>query len=401
MFLFRSALLGGWLLLASVVMCVAASAPGPMAAGLGYRAEEVVFKNTPDKLQLAGTLTIPRGAGPFPAVVLLSDMGAQNRDGSTRGYHPLRMLADYLSQQGIVVLRFDDRGVGQSEGDNSTATTADRVKDAQAALSYLRTRPEVLADHIGLIGHGEGGNVGLLAAAQPLPPAFLITLAASGQVGRELLAHQQATLRVALASDTSQTLGKRRLLAQQETERQVVKMRAEGANAAQIETALAQQQLRQKIEAQKLLAKALKREQAMLEIIRQNADNGQAQAIVANMMRQDDPQLDAEQARLLAAQRVTPWYRSYLNFDPLPGLGQVKCPVLLLHGLDDEQVLPINLQQLEKGLKSNRALVVQKLEGVNHGFQAPEAQWPVFESTPQPIFSPVALTTIRNWITEL
>ncbi|WP_055562792.1 hypothetical protein [Hymenobacter sp. AT01-02] len=127
-----------------------------------------------------------------------------------------------------------------------------------------------------------------MAASQGEAPSFVITLAATGQLGREMLATQQATQHLAAATDTSQTLGKRRLLAAQETKKQVEKMRAEGANSAQIETALAQQQLREKIEAQKLLSKALKRQQAMLEIIRQTADDGQAQAIVTNMLRQDD-----------------------------------------------------------------------------------------------------------------
>ncbi|WP_245327478.1 alpha/beta hydrolase family protein [Hymenobacter fodinae] len=365
-----------------------------------YGTEEVTFPNAIDKLQLAGTLTIPQGSGPFPAVVLISDMGAQNRDGNVRGYQPLRLLAEHLSEQGIAVLRFDDRGVGKSEGDNNAATTLDRVKDAQAAMQYLRTRPEIVAARVGIIGHGEGGNVGLLAAAQPLPPAYVVTLAASGQVGRELLATQQAAQRMVASADTSQTLGKRRLKAQQALDQQVASMRASGANAAQVETALAKYQLTQKMEAQTALAKALSREHAMLEIVRQNPDNAQVQAIVANMMRQDNADLDPAQARTLAARRTTPWYRNYLGFDPQQYLSNVKCPVLLLQGLDDEEVAPTNLALLEKGLKANRTVTVQKFEGVNHVFQAPEAHWPTVEGKTQPIFSYIALSTIREWVRQ-
>ncbi|QJX46469.1 alpha/beta hydrolase [Hymenobacter taeanensis] len=397
---FRSALLGGWLMLAAMMQAHAGSGAAPVEQSALYGTEEVTFPNAIDKLQLAGTLTVPQGTGPFPAVVLISDMGAQNRDGNVRGFQPLRLLAEHLSEQGIAVLRFDDRGVGKSEGDNNATTTLDRVKDVQAAMLYLRTRPEISAARVGLIGHGEGGNVGLLAAAQPMSPAYVVTLAASGQLGRELLTQQQAAQRMLSSADTSQTLGKRRLLAQQALEQQVASMRASGANAAQVETALAKYQLNQKTEAQNALAKALAREHAMLEIVRQNPDNAQVQAILANMMRQDNDQLDPGQARALAARRTTAWYRNYLNFDPQQYLSNVKCPVLLLQGLDDEEVAPANLTLLEKGLKANHAVTVQKFEGVNHLFQAPEAHWPVVENTPQPIFSYIALSTIREWVRQ-
>lgn len=403
----RLAVLSSILFLSTAVQAVTPNAqvrsvpPSGVVQSSKYRSEEVAFTNSAAHVTLAGTLTIPLGPGPFPAVVLLSDMGAQDRDGTARSYRPLLMLADYLSQQGIAVLRFDDRGVGKSEGDNAATTTAERVKDAQAAVAFLRARPDMVPTRIGLIGHGEGGNVGLVAASQAEAPSFVITLAATGQLGREMLATQQATQHLAAATDTSQTLGKRRLLAAQETKKQVEKMRAEGANSAQIETALAQQQLREKIEAQKLLSKALKRQQAMLEIIRQTADDGQAQAIVTNMLRQDDSTLDPGQARTAAIRMTTPWYRSYLNFDPQQGLAKVTCPVLLLHGADDVEVALSNMAQLEKGLKANRHVTMQRLEEVNHGFQAPEATWPVFNSLPQPVFSPVALATIRDWIRQL
>ncbi|TGE09670.1 alpha/beta hydrolase [Hymenobacter fodinae] len=400
MSVFRSVVLGGWLMLTSVMQATAGPKPVLITQSALYGTEEVTFPNAIDKLQLAGTLTIPQGSGPFPAVVLISDMGAQNRDGNVRGYQPLRLLAEHLSEQGIAVLRFDDRGVGKSEGDNNAATTLDRVKDAQAAMQYLRTRPEIVAARVGIIGHGEGGNVGLLAAAQPLPPAYVVTLAASGQVGRELLATQQAAQRMVASADTSQTLGKRRLKAQQALDQQVASMRASGANAAQVETALAKYQLTQKMEAQTALAKALSREHAMLEIVRQNPDNAQVQAIVANMMRQDNADLDPAQARTLAARRTTPWYRNYLGFDPQQYLSNVKCPVLLLQGLDDEEVAPTNLALLEKGLKANRTVTVQKFEGVNHVFQAPEAHWPTVEGKTQPIFSYIALSTIREWVRQ-
>ena len=134
-----------------------------------YREEEVTFSNLTAKLRLAGMLTIPAGPGPFPAVVMISDAGSHDRDGTVGGFAPIGLLADHLTRRGIAVLRFDDRGVGQSTG-AAANTTAELVSDAQSALNYLRTRPEINLAHLGLVGHGEGGNVALLAAAQPLPP---------------------------------------------------------------------------------------------------------------------------------------------------------------------------------------------------------------------------------------
>nr|GFB24161.1 hypothetical protein [Tanacetum cinerariifolium] len=148
-----------------------------------YLEEKVTFPNFAARLRLAGSLTVPAGTGPFPAVVLLSDLGAQDRDGRPADqpasercpttYPLLSLLADYLTRHGVAVLRFDDRGVGQSEGNTAATSTTQRVGDAQAALNFLRTRPEIDLLHLGLVGHGEGANVALLAAAQPLPPAFV------------------------------------------------------------------------------------------------------------------------------------------------------------------------------------------------------------------------------------
>ena len=147
-----------------------------------YRETEVKFLNTTTRHHLAGTLTIPAGEGPFAAVALLSDSGPQSRDMEVNGYRMFGQLADYLTRHGIAVLRFDDRGVGKSEGIYANATTADLVTDAQAALALLRSQPQISDHRVGLLGHGEGANVALLAAATPdHAPAFVVSLAGYGQ----------------------------------------------------------------------------------------------------------------------------------------------------------------------------------------------------------------------------
>ncbi|MDO7874697.1 alpha/beta fold hydrolase [Hymenobacter sp. ASUV-10] len=331
--------------------------PGNARLTPPYREEDVVFTNPASRLKLAGQLTIPAGPGPFPAVVLLSDMGPQDRDGSVGDYRLLGSLGDYLTRRGIAVLRFDDRGVGESEGNNATTTIAARVTDAQAALNFLRTRLEVKINQIGIIGHGEGANVALLAAGQTLPPAFVVSLAGYGLPGQQTLLQQQVD----------------RLKAQTTPKLDPLKIQ-----------------------------EAYERQRTMYDIIRQTSPQ-QAQAIVANMLRQDSGELDAPAAQKKAAELLTPWQRHFLAFDPIASLDQVKCPVLLLGGTNDQEApADLHLTALEKELKSfNHGATSKRLPGVNHLMQPPQTEWTMLNGQMRPVFSPVALEAIREWIVGL
>ena len=317
-----------------------------------YRQEEVSFSNTSANLQLAGTLTVPPGAGPFPAVVLLSDGGAHDRNGTVGNFGLLGQLADYLTQHGVAVLRFDDRGIGKSGG-TSPATMNEQMSDAQAALRYLRARPEVNPNQLGLVGHGEGGNTALLAAAQLVPPAFVVGLAPYGMLGAEVAVQQQ-----------------------------VITLR-------NLEVAPDQ------------ITATVKRQQAMFEIIRQIPDNIQAQAILTNMLRQSNKNLDLAAAQAAAAKMVSAHYRAFLSFEPGKTLPNVACPVLLLYGTADLALdADINANTLMKGFRSNRAVTLRKLPGVNHLFQPDPTQWPIIAGEQQPNFSPAAAEAIQAWVAE-
>ena len=330
-----------------------ADAPGTRLAP-PYREEEVAFANPAARLTLGGTLTLPPGAGPFPAVVLVSDLGAQDRDGTVGTYRPLGALADYLTRHGVAVLRYDDRGVGQSGGSTATATTAMRVSDVQAALNFLRAQLAVNIGRIGVVGHGEGANVALLAAAQPLPPAFVVCLAGYGLPGEQTLLQQ--------------------VVAQQ---------RASKQSPAAVQA-------------------AYERQRTMYDIIRHTTPP-QARAIVSNMLRQDQPDLDAPAAQAAAAQLLTPWQHYFLSFDPVADLDQVRCPVLLLSGTADlEAPAELHLAALEKELKSaNRNTTVRRLPGVNHLFQPAKTEWVMMNGEMHPVFSPVAQGVIRQWLAGL
>ncbi len=328
-----------------------------------YREEEVAFSNFGARLRLAGTLTLPHGAGPFPAAVLVSDLGRQDRDGlvpdSTKqpdmmSYRLLGSLADYLTRHGVAVLRCDDRGVGKSAGANEAATPAQRAADVQAALNYLRTRPEIDLLRIGLVGHGEGANIALLAAAQPLPPAFVIGLGAYGLPGHEILL-QQATLA----------------------------WQAQKVSPAQLET-------------------NVRRQRTLYDLIRYSTNPAQTQAMVTNLLRQGEPTLSAAGGQQQAAALLTPWYRSFLTFDPLENLAAVQCPVLLITGLADEQAPAAqHLAALERELKAggNRAVTAFRPVGVNHLLQPPPVQWTMLNGEMKPVFSPAVQEQMRQWLT--
>lgn len=364
-----------------------------------YRVEEVSFANSRDDLRLSGTLTIPPGEGPFPAAILLSDMGPHDRDVTLGEYKMFSALSDYLTRHGIAVLRLDDRGVGQSGGNLTASTTADMVKDAQLALGFLRTRSLLDFSQLGFMGHGEGGNIALLAAAQPLPPAFVITLAASGSVGQELLLQRLGGFLPAGEADTAQeNLSRQRLKLQQMLDLKATELRAKGANAAQIDTYMSQQQMRQRAIEKKRQEAVVKQQKTLLEVIRQTPDNGQAQAMLANMLTQLNRGLAPEVGQVWASQMTSPWYRYYINFNPQPELSKINTAVLMLHGTEDAEVNVTNLGLLEKGLKGNKRVQSTRLEGVNHLFQAPMTEWPVISGEPKPIFSPAVQQNIVAWI---
>ncbi|WP_167852149.1 alpha/beta hydrolase family protein [Hymenobacter elongatus] len=322
---------------------------------LPYKLEEVIVPNKAAKLRLGATLTMPTGNGPFPAVVLVSDAGPQDRDASQEEYHMFGILADYLTRHGIAVLRYDDRGVGKSDGHYAIATTADLVTDAQAAMGYLRAHYRIDKKKVGMIGHGEGANIALLAATQLKSPDFVVSLAGYGMPGHEILRRQQVEI-----------------------------MRMIGANSTQVDA-------------------ALKLHDKMINIIRQTPNNNQARGKVAAMIRLNNADIDPTMARARAAQLTSPWYRYYLDFDPKAKLGEVHCPVLALNGNEDLQVTANkNLSILQKGLKSagNRKVTAHKVAGVNHSFQPDQAEWPLVNGEQHPNFSPKALEVMQTWLGE-
>jgi pimeloyl-ACP methyl ester carboxylesterase len=334
---------------------VAAQAAKKLRLTPPYRESEVTFYNSVAKVKLSGTLTIPSGEGPFAAVALVSDSGPQDRESDLQGYHLFGILADYLTRHGVAVLRYDDRGVGKSGGDFSRATTADFVTDARAALAFLRDQALISPQQVGLLGHGEGGNVALLAAAEPLEaPNFIAALAAYGQPGRDVLRRQQGEI-----------------------------MRLIGADGSQVKAA------------QGLFDR-------LVETVRQTPNTAAARTKIITILRSSNSALDEPMARARAVQLTSPWSRYFFDFDPTNRLGLVRCPVLLLNGTADLQVAASrNMSLLQKGLhQSGQAVQAHRLGGVNHLFQDDPAKWPIVAGERQAAFSPEGLEYLHTWLLE-
>jgi uncharacterized protein len=345
----------------SAPLTLSRQAAGTVAAGprrpqepkapLPYRAEDVTFSNAAAGVKLAGTVTVPPGKGPFPALVLVTGSGPQDRDETIFGHHPFRVLADYLTRRGFVVLRYDDRGVGQSGGSQAAYTMTDGVADAQAALAYLRSRPEVRGQQVGLLGHSEGAMIGLQTATQSNPPAFLISLAGPAVRGLEVMVRQNEDL-----------------------------ARAAGLPAEQV---TANRSLNQQI----------------YMTVLQTPDNQQAQTHVVGLLKQVG--MSAAQAQQQAAAVTTAWYRQLLAYNPQPLLAQVKCPVLALNGSKDLQVAAsVNVPAWEKGVRAggNQDVTAQELPGLNHLFQTARTGLSDEYGQLEETFAPSALAVIGDWL---
>jgi pimeloyl-ACP methyl ester carboxylesterase len=349
---------------------VEAKRPQMPAGPFPYTSEEVRVPNPEaEGVTLAGTLTIPEGAGPFPAAVLVSGSGPQDRDETLLGHKPFLVLADHLSRRGIAVLRFDDRGTAASTGDFAAATTADFATDALALVRFLKGRPEIAPGQVGIIGHSEGGLVGpIVAARAPDDVAFLVLLAGPGVPGDEILMRQSHL--IALASGTSQSTAE----VLQKANARVFKSLRDGATDEALEADF----------------EAFKQEME---------DTLPADAIEALEALGGDSTI-ATQLKTLRS----PWFAYFLKHDPRPELQRVKCPVLALNGEKDLQVDPEqNLPEIEKALSAagNTRVQTRVLPGLNHLFQPSETGAPSEYGKIETTLDPALLDAVASWLADI
>ena len=319
-----------------------------------YRIEEVRFTNAKEGNTLTGTLTIPEGDGSFPAMVLVSGSGQQNRDEELMNHRPFWVIADYLTRNGIAVLRYDDRGVGGSEGEVLNATSMDFSYDAEAAFDYLRNRKEINAAQIGILGHSEGGIINFMVSARRPEVAFLVSLAGSAVDGIQLLKAQQAAI-----------------------------LRASGMTEEAI-------QFSSNANAQ------------MFDIIAASSDRIEADSLLRQLVKGWG--YSEELIEQTVGELASPWMYYFLKYDPTEAIVKTNCPALLLNGSKDLQVVASqNLPAYEKIIseygKTNMTL--HEMPDLNHLFQHCETGSPNEYFNIDETISPEVLEMIVEFVKKV
>ncbi|MEU7138535.1 alpha/beta fold hydrolase [Nocardia sp. NPDC046473] len=292
-------------------------------------------------ITIAGTLTEPDGNGPFPAVLLIPGSGASNRDEEAFGHRPFLLWADTLTRAGYAVLRVDKRGTDGTGGTLQDATYPDLADDAAAGVRFLRGRPDIDRNRVGLLGHSEGGFLAPLVASRPgNGVAFAILIAGAAVPGGDAVVEQ--TKLVAAAE-------------------------GEPADAAD-------------------------------RMVRQNAE-------LVRLLRAGDTQgaknfLKDQEVTETEIERLTsPYFTALVTYDPAKALSALRIPVLACYGGNDLQVPPAqNEQPARDHFAADPDATVHTFPGLNHLMQPTQtgkpSEYPIIETT----IAPEVLAYVTNWL---
>jgi len=324
-----------------------------------YSSEEVFYENSAaEGVTLAGTLLIPEGKGPFPAVVFITGSGPTDRDETMAGHKVFLVVADYLSRRGIATLRFDDRGTAESTGDYKAATSYDFADDALAGVAFLKTRSEIDPHQIGLIGHSEGGLIAPIAATKSGDVAFAVLLAGPAIPGEQLILKQMEDI------------------------------------------------LRTMEVPEDTIARNVEVDKKLYAIMKSEPDEEKAAVLMRELL-DARPDSDKNAAMLgtesIINSRNNVWWRAFLAYDPVPTLASLDVPVLALFCEYDINVLPsLNVPSMRAAFEQtgNSNATIIEFPGLNHLFQHTDgvkrANYGEIEET----FSPEALKVVGDWIAE-
>ncbi len=341
-----------------------------------YQEEEVAFENKSAGIKLAGTLTYPKPlpgvdyvkAPTYPAVILITGSGPQDRDETVFGHKPFAVIADDLTKKGFAVLRYDERGVGKSTGKFQESTTADFANDTEAAIDFLKSQPQIDTAHIGLIGHSEGGMIAPMLAAQRKDIAFIVMLAGPSTPAPELMREQVEAVMLSQGEDSSSAaIGG-----------SFFKEMAKAINSSKDTGTIFSNAL------------AIANEWA-----KQQPDS------ILTMMNMENVVERAVAVREQLKPMMTTWFRYFLSIDPAVYLSKLSCKVLALNGDKDIQVLaPSNLKGIKTALQKSKSTQydIISLPGLNHLFQSCKtctaAEYGELEET----ISPVVLQKMGDWL---
>lgn len=331
--------------------------------GYSEREVKVEYKTRKgEKVILSGTLTVPDGGGEYPAAVLVSGSGQQNRDEEIFGHKPFMVLADYLARHGIATLRYDDRGVGGSEGEVKNATTIDFAEDAAQMVKYLRRQQGIDGAWVGIIGHSEGGTIGPIVASKDRKVAFVVMLAGPGCSGGEVLLQQN---RAALAAGG-------------------VEQRLLDVRVRCMEKFFEYMKNGKESDYEKVLDSIVKVETSGL-----------------NKEERREAGLSGIEVMQMAQQMAMPWMRAFVELDPKAYLCKLKCPVLSLFGRKDVQV--VARENAEGVLQSGPVglVTVQLFDDMNHLFQRCSSGRVGEYMTIEETMVPEVMEAVGDWILSI
>ncbi|MGK8523532.1 alpha/beta hydrolase family protein [Nocardia asteroides] len=314
-----------------------------------YKTEDVTYRN--GDITIAGTLTEPQGAGPFPAILMITGSGPQDRNEELMGHKPFLLLADTFTRAGYAVLRTDDRGVGGTGGKLDEANYAELTEDAAAGVRFLRARAEIDPARIGLFGHSEGGYLAPLVAARPdSGVAFAVLMAGPGVPGADVLTEQTRLIATANGAPADQVDARVRDI----TELAALLEAGDVAGAKQL-------------------------------AIRQN------QALPADQRVPDDQ----------AAAQITPYLAALVGYDPAPALAALRVPVLAFFGGKDLQVPPAQSEQpMRDHLAADPDATVHVFPGLNHLMQPTQTGRPSEYSAIETTIAPEVLDYVTGWLRQ-
>lgn len=336
-----------------------------------YVTEEVIYVNTLQKIKLGGTLTKPKGGGKFPVVLMITGSGPQDRDETIGMHKPFWVIADYLTKQGIAVLRVDDRGMGKSSGNFSGSTSADFATDVMAGLDYLKTRKDIDTSKMGLIGHSEGGFIAPYVAARRKDVAFIVMLAGPMVGGKQTMYYQAVEKPLAMLSEHDR--------------------KAYG----QLYTSMIDYAINPKGD---------KDMSAFIKKTYTDWKKNLPDSTIKNLIKGTDEETIKAMVNGFSDLKRA-WWHFFLTYDIASDLKKVQIPIFALNGSKDEQVDPKeNLSLIKHILAQNKnpRYQVYEVRGLNHLFQHCKECGSVKEYLElDETFDQNTLTVIGTWIKQM
>lgn len=333
-----------------------------------FKEEEVTFKN--GDITFAGTLSIPPKKGRHPAVVMITGSGPQNRDESVAGFKIFKVMADYLTANGIAVLRYDDRGVGKSTGKSVNESTSDDFStDVMAAMDFLKKRDDINASQIGLVGHSEGGLVAPMVAAKRDDVAFIVCVAGTGVNGMEIILEQTKLIMAVDGED------KAKIDRDAEDGRMVMSKIVSGASDDEVKGVIRK-----------------------MKVEEYDAMDSAGKSVIPDKNKWVEDDVNAVFTIFSST-----WMKFFLKFDPATVLEKTKCPALMLFGGLDLQV-PV--KQNEGPVRDaltragNKDFEIKTFEKANHLFQEAVTGSPNEYGTLKKEFTGGFLEYISGWISK-